>query len=213
VQIVGNNTKKINFTNFIGVDFSGPGNHLDASAMTNFHIDIWTATPTLDKSFNLKLSQWSGGTAEASFIEFSARNASNPALPSTNPGTWISLDIPLTSWTSGLRNDIAQFIITSNLGEVYVDNIYFYKGTALGIADFETSNVKMYPNPIKNSLTIEANSSIEKVSVFNVLGQEILTSSPKANSATLQTNNLQKGVYIVKTVIDGKVSTSKIIKE
>jgi hypothetical protein len=83
----------------------------------------------------------------------------------------------------------------------------------LSTTKFETSKIRMYPNPVTNYLTIEANSSIEKVSVFSVLGQEVLTTSPKANSATLQTNNLQKGVYIVKTEIDGKVNNSKIIKE
>jgi hypothetical protein len=29
----------------------------------------------------------------------------------------------------------------------------------------------------------------------------------------LQTNELQKGVYMVTTEIDGKVSTSKVVKE
>jgi hypothetical protein len=49
--------------------------------------------------------------------------------------------------------------------------------------------------------------------VYNILGQEVLSARPNANAATLQTNNLQKGIYIVKTEIDGKVSASKIIKE
>ncbi|MGO4818417.1 T9SS type A sorting domain-containing protein [Flavobacterium sp. W22_SRS_FP1] len=85
--------------------------------------------------------------------------------------------------------------------------------TTLGTTKFEISNVKMYPNPVKNNLTIEANSTIERVSVYNILGQEVLTTRPSANAATLQTSNLQKGIYIVKTEIDGKVSASKIIKE
>ncbi|HEY4618427.1 MAG TPA: T9SS type A sorting domain-containing protein, partial [Flavobacterium sp.] len=133
--------------------------------------------------------------------------------PNPNPGTWISLDMPLSSWTSGIRNDLAQFIISSNLGVVYVDNIYLYKGTSLGTTKFETSNVKMYPNPIRNNLTIEANGTIEKVSVYNILGQEVLTTSPNTTSATIQTTSLQKGVYIVKTEIDGKLSASKMVKE
>jgi hypothetical protein len=29
----------------------------------------------------------------------------------------------------------------------------------------------MYPNPVKSNLTIEANSTIERVSVYNILGQ------------------------------------------
>jgi hypothetical protein len=84
---------------------------------------------------------------------------------------------------------------------------------ALSTTKFEASNIKMYPNPVKNSLTIDANSTINKVSVYNILGQEVLTINPKSNSATLQTNNLQKGLYIVKTEIDGKLLASKIIKE
>jgi hypothetical protein len=71
----------------------------------------------------------------------------------------------------------------------------------------------MYPNPVKNTLTIEANSNIQKVSIYNVLGQEVMAKSPKSNSTTLQTSALQKGVYMVKTEIDGNVSMRKIVKE
>jgi hypothetical protein len=94
----------------------------------------------------------------------------------------------------------------------YFDDLSY--GTALlGTTKFETSKVRMYPNPVKNTLSIEANSTIQKVSVYNILGQEVMTKSPKSNSATLQTNSLQKGVYIVKTDVDGKVSNTKIVKE
>jgi hypothetical protein len=71
----------------------------------------------------------------------------------------------------------------------------------------------MYCDPAKNTLTIEANSEIQRVSVYNILGQEVLKASPKSNTATLKTSELQKGVYIVTTEIDGKVSTSKVVKE
>ena len=71
----------------------------------------------------------------------------------------------------------------------------------------------MYPNPVKNILTIEANSEIQRVSVYNILGQEVLVANPKSNSTTLQTNELKKGVYMVTTEIDGNVSTSKLVKE
>ena len=213
VIVAGNATKKITFNNFIGVDFSGAGHHLDATLMQRFHIDIWTATPTLDKSFNMKFSQWGGGAGEVSAIEFSTTNASNPALPNPNPGTWISLDMPLTSWTAGLRNDLAQFIITSNLGIVYVDNIYLYKGLPLATTTFNKSEVKVYPNPAASELTIQANSTIEKISVYNVLGQEVITKNPESNIATLDISNLQKGFYIVQTTSEGKTETTKVLKK
>ena len=133
-------------------------------------------------------------------------------------GSWQSVKVPLSVFTAKGFNktNFLQFKLgtESDLYTkiVYFDNIYFSK-TPLGTSKFETSSVKMYPNPVKNTLTIEANSEIQRVSVYNILGQEVLKASPKSNSATLQTNELQKGVYMVTTEIDGKLSTSKVVKE
>jgi len=99
----------------------------------------------------------------------------------------------------------------AGLKTYYFDDVKFV--SALSTAKFDSSSIKMYPNPVINSLTIDANSSINRVSVYNVLGQEVMTASPKSNTATLQTSALQKGVYMLKTEIDGNVYTSKIIKE
>ena len=99
----------------------------------------------------------------------------------------------------------------ANTGTYLVDDIKF--ASVLSTAKFDKSTVKMYPNPVKNSLTIEANSAIQRVSVYNVLGQEVMARNPKSNTTTLQTSSLQKGVYMVKTDIDGNISTNKIIKE
>jgi hypothetical protein len=99
----------------------------------------------------------------------------------------------------------------AGLKTYYFDDVKFV--SALSNAKFNISSIKMYPNPVNNSLTIEANSTIERVSVYNVLGQEVMSTSPKSNATTLQTSELQKGVYMVTTEIDGNISTSKIIKE
>jgi hypothetical protein len=215
VQIAGDDTNKMTGMGFQGIAFLG--GRFDATTFTTLHIDIWTSTETLDKSFNLKLVNFNGGSGESNAIEKSLTNASNPPLPNPNPGTWISYDIPLSTFTiagggNASRNDLAQFVITSNLGTVYYDNLYFHKNT-LGTQKFDTSSVKMYPNPVQNTLSIEANSEIQSVTVYNMLGQAVMKASPNANAVTLQTNDLQKGVYMVTTEIDGNLSTSKVIKE
>ncbi|MEY4938239.1 MAG: hypothetical protein RIS64_4600, partial [Bacteroidota bacterium] len=97
---------------------------------THFHMDIWTDTPTVDKSFNIKFSNWAGGAGEANAIEYSTTNAN--FLTNPNPGTWISLDIPLTSFlpiNGSDRSDLVQFVISSDLGTVYYDNLYLHKNT------------------------------------------------------------------------------------
>jgi hypothetical protein len=95
----------------------------------------------------------------------------------------------------------------------YFDNIFFYKASTLGVKSFNVSNIKMYPNPVSNELTIEAQSTIQKIAVFNLLGQEVLSKSPEANSAKLQTSSLSQGVYVITTTIDNVVSSSKFVKQ
>ena len=212
IQVAGNNTNKITGLGCEGVGFLG--GRFDATGFTRFHMDIWTPTATLDKSFNFKFSNWSGGAGETNAFEYSATNAN--VLTSGSEGTWISIDLPISSFNPvGGTNttDFAQFVITSDLGTVYYDNLYLHKNTVLSNADFTASTTKMYPNPTKNSFTIEAKNNIQNVSVLNMLGQQVLSANPNSLSTSLDLSTFQNGIYIVKTTVDGSVVSSKIIKE
>jgi len=92
----------------------------------------------------------------------------------------------------------------------YFDDMKF--GASLGVASFEASNIRMYPNPTSAVFTIEANDVIENVSLYNVLGQEVLVRNSNSNSVTLDVANLQTGVYVVKTMIGGVTATSRLVK-
>lgn len=212
VQVAGNNTNKITGLGCEGITFLA--GRFSAAGFTRFHMDIYTDTPTQDKSFNFKFSNWSGGAGETNAFEYSATNAN--ILPSTNPGTWISIDLPLSSFNAiaGTDNsDFVQFVITSDLGTVYYDNLYLHKNTVLGTDGFVAAKVKMYPNPTTNVLNIESESTIEKVEVHNILGQQVISNTPNSELVTLDITSLQSGIYIVKTTIEGIVSSSKFIKE
>ena len=239
VQIAGDDTKKILFSDVLGIDFSSAGKHQDLTAMTHFHMDYWTSNTNPNNScvFNVKLADFGGTAQENTSMLLAMNSATNPKLES---GKWVSVDVPLTAFTAGIssqiRTDIARLLLFSNLNavyeantplpggqlilgalitdkaKVYVDNIYLYK-INLATEKFETSTVKMYPNPAKNTLTIEANSTIDKIIVYSILGQEVISKSPKSSATTLQTSTLQKGTYIVKSTIGGKTTTSKFIKE
>ena len=212
VTIALNASKKIVYGNFLGVQLAA---YTNATAMTHFHMDYWipAGIDMIGKVLNPKLSNHAAQAGETNALLLT----NLPPLDA--PGRWVSVDVPLSTFMaqgafpSLNREAFYQFILSSNLGLVYVDNIYLHKNTLLGTASFAKSNIKMYPNPVQNSLNIEANESINKVSVYNILGQEVLTARPKSNSATLQTGNLKKGVYMVTTDIDGNISTSKFLKE
>jgi hypothetical protein len=214
VQLFGNNTNKVTDLGCEGVAFLSA--RFDATQFTYFHMDIYTDTPTQDKSFVVKFSNWNNGNAESNAILYNVTNAN--FLTNPNPGSWISLDIPLSSFSiagggNADRNDLAQFIISSDLGTVYYDNLYLHKNTILSNNSFEAFKIRMYPNPASTQLTIDAQQRIEKVSITNILGQEVISMSTNSQLVNLDISNLQSGIYVVKTVIDGNVSSTKFIKE
>jgi len=93
----------------------------------------------------------------------------------------------------------------------YFDDLSF--GTPLSTSSFENAKVRMFPNPAKNSLTLSSQEGIENVSLFTVLGQKVLDKDSKGQNVTIDLSGLQKGVYVIQTTLNGKVATSKIIKE
>lgn len=74
-------------------------------------------------------------------------------------------------------------------------------------------SVAHYPNPVTNTLHLEAYSALNTVQVSALTGQVLLTASPKTNTATINVQSLALGVYIVSTTtVDGKSQTFKIVK-
>ena len=120
VLIAGNATKKYTSVNFVGVETTG-ANLIDASAMTHFHIDVWSPDAN---DFKVKLVDF-GADGAFGGGDDSEHEITFPA-PATE--TWISYDIPLTDFT-GLASTmhLAQLImVKAPLGTLFVDNVFYY---------------------------------------------------------------------------------------
>lgn len=216
VQIAGNNTLKKNSGVVChGIDFQT--NRQNLTDFTHIHFDFYITDADLTGDvFNLKLVEFGGGAGEVSALEVNINGGTTPQLVANQ---WVSVDVPITALGGVVagnltRSDIAQIgITTAMVTNVWYDNIYLHKNTVLGTSDFVASNVKFYPNPATNVLNIESSLTIEKVAVYNVLGQEVITKNPQSELVTIDVANLQNGVYVVKATIDGNVTTSRLIKE
>lgn len=88
-----------------------------------------------------------------------------------------------------------------------------YSTTTLSLSDIEgVSNFTYHPNPVKNTLQLKAQSNIQNVSVFNMIGQEVLKTTPNKVENSIDMSALQTGAYFVKVTIDDKTETIRIIK-
>jgi hypothetical protein len=108
INVAGNPTLKYANLNYQGTDFSG--NPQNVSAMQFLHIDYWTANSTA-----LNVSIISPGPVEKA-----------KALTVPTNGNWSSIDIPLADFSPVALANLIQLKFDGS-GDIYLDNIYFYK--------------------------------------------------------------------------------------
>ena len=85
---------------------------------------------------------------------------------------------------------------------------------SLSLNTFETDNTFTYfPNPVKNELSLKAQSTIQNVSVYNMMGQEVLRATPNALESNLNMNELSQGAYFVQVTINNVTQTVRVIKQ
>ncbi len=216
VQIAGNNTLRKN-TGVVchGIDFQT--NRQNLTDFTHIHFDFYiTDTDLTGDVFNVKLVHFGGTGAEVSALEVNINGGTTPQLVANQ---WVSVDVPITALGGVVagnltRSDIAQIgITTAMVDNVWYDNIYLHKNTVLSSDSFNVSKVKLYPNPASNVLNIEATADVQNISVYNLLGQEVMNRQTSGTSVSLDVSSLNAGVYVIKTMIDGNISSTKFIKE
>lgn len=71
----------------------------------------------------------------------------------------------------------------------------------------------VYPNPVADVLNIQAADKIAMATVFNLMGQQILTVNPDTESVKIDCSALTKGSYMLSLVFaNGQKATYKIVK-
>jgi choice-of-anchor B domain-containing protein len=93
----------------------------------------------------------------------------------------------------------SDFFSTANITEAGFDNLRVTEGSILDIDEeqVESNNIKIYPNPFKNTLTIEGEVSGE-VFLYDLNGKVIdVEISSTGNMTTVEAETLTKGIYIL----------------
>ena len=125
----------------------------------------------------------------------------------------------LFTYTFTATTTPVQFALIANDGTVddtqdynfYVDN--FEVEVALGTDNFDNASFTAYPNPVKNMLNLNYTQDISDISVFNLLGQQVITKSLNATKGQIDMSGLATGTYLVKVNTVNGTKTIKVIKE
>jgi len=223
VDVDTNNLSVLNITGHTGIDY------LDCATNNNLtSLDI--SSLTLLTLLRFQKCDINGDIDVSANPNLSTLGAyDNDNLMSIDLG-----DIPYTNFTYFKTSS------SNNLSCIYTDNPSdFEPGGALELAigsnysvDSETNfvedaaacallstqehellNVKMYPNPVYNSLSIQVKDSCQ-FSILNLQGQIVEEGSLETGLKTLNMDKIKSGVYFVKlTSNEGVISIKKIVKK
>lgn len=83
----------------------------------------------------------------------------------------------------------------------------------LSTNSFDVNGFEYFPNPVNDKLSLRAQNNIQNVSIYNILGQEVVRTAPNAVSGDIDMSQLNNGAYFVKVTINDKTETIKIIKK
>ncbi len=99
-----------------------------------------------------------------------------------------------------------------NNEDQYAKVTVIYSATLAGIGDQEETSINMYPNPATDQVTLEANSRIKQVSIFDLTGKKVLSSLADDSKVVVNINSLENGIYLVRLETEHGTRVEKLNK-
>ena len=84
------------------------------------------------------------------------------------------------------------------------------------ISSSSTSTIngfKIFPNPANSEMIITSTNVISSLTVFNSIGQAMVSVQPNSNFASIDISHFSNGIYFVKGKVGDSWYTQKILKQ
>lgn len=90
----------------------------------------------------------------------------------------------------------------------YKEEFSFSLASGLSVTPFKINDFKVFPNPVSNIINIESSLAIDRVEVFNILGEKVLSAY---GVKQLNVEHLQSGMYLLKAYIKNRSINKKVL--
>lgn len=125
----------------------------------------------------------------------------------TTPVTWTATNSEVIRFYTHINNNCNDATTSSTRTRTIIC------GGSLTTNNFELFKLKSYPNPVKDILNLTFDKNFSNVSIYNSLGQEVISKSINNTESKIDMSKLAFGVYVVKVTSENEVKTLKVIKE
>ncbi|WP_299365437.1 family 16 glycosylhydrolase [Winogradskyella sp.] len=130
----------------------------------------------------------------------------NPAVKDAN--TWpfdleqyLILNVAMGGISGGIDPSFAQ-------SSMVIDYVRVYQNTGLSIDEVFGEKFRIYPNPTSNYINIKTDEPIDRVELYNILGQLVVGNK---NSKSINVEELKTGCYILKIYSKDRSVSGRVV--
>lgn len=137
----------------------------------------------------------------------------NGTLVGTIPYSDIQQTITISN--INIENNVSVIIDNNSTAsnEVIFDDLSYTCYSSLSVDEFNITNVKLYPNPVENILTVALKANIDtKLEIYDLLGKRVFKNTISKTSI-LNLQHLEAGIYILKLTQNNVTITKKLVKQ
>jgi hypothetical protein len=120
-------------------------------------------------------------------------------------GTSNTIDYIKVRWLSGIEDTI--FNVPPN------QKLHIVESSSLSNLDYSANSFRYYPNPVANSLFIDAPTLVDSVQILNIQGQMVRQLQPNSLNFAVSFEDLSSGFYVVKLFGAETTIIKKIFKQ
>ena len=97
---------------------------------------------------------------------------------------------------------------------VVFDIIIAPRQEAVGIEENQINEkISMFPNPVMSTVSFTAPNRIDKVNLYNILGQKVLSQDGKASKLKMDISSISAGIYFAEISTEGKTQMLRLVKD
>ena len=83
---------------------------------------------------------------------------------------------------------------------------------AMNRVSTNANGLRIHPNPANTTLTVESDSPVREITVYNLTGQVMMTIENCPSPASINVVSLPRGIYLLRAVTDNGVKTARFVK-
>ncbi len=203
----------------VGTVIGGTINDNDSNSTVYYFFYNWTATPG-ESCFSERIEEIVNvnptppiPTGDSNQF-FDAGETLMDLQVSGTDLTWYSdpagtIEIPDTT----VLEDATTYYVSQNISGCESELLAITVTIEMGVEENMIAGFQFYPNPAANILHVEADVSLERIVLYNLMGQEVLSHKINASATSLDISDLGTGIYFMKISSNGNTETYQLIKK